>query len=132
MHELSVCRGLLAQVARIAEARGARRVTAIRLRIGPLSGVEPELLAQAFPVASAGTPAEGARLVTDIQPLRVRCEGCGRASRARAANDLRCRRCGDWRTRLVSGDELLLAEVELETGTPTEGGAACATPAAAT
>ena len=114
MHELAVCQGMLAQVARIASEHRAHAVTQIHLRIGPLSGVEPELLVQAFPIASAGTLAEGAALVVESLPIRIRCEACGRGSEAAASNDLRCRHCGHWRTRLLSGDELLLGEVELE------------------
>ena len=49
MHELSVCQGLLDQVTGIARQHQATGVARIRLRIGPLSGVEPQLLQQAFP-----------------------------------------------------------------------------------
>ena len=38
------------------------RVERVRLRIGPLSGVEPPLLETAYPLAAAGTIAEGAAL----------------------------------------------------------------------
>ena len=62
MHELSVCQGLLDQVAGIARQNQATGVKLIRLRIGPLSGVEPQLLEQAFPLARAGTIAERAEL----------------------------------------------------------------------
>ena len=54
MHELSVCQEIVMQVERIARERQAR-VSSITLRIGPLSGVEPALLQQAYPLASAGT-----------------------------------------------------------------------------
>jgi hydrogenase nickel incorporation protein HypA/HybF len=44
----------------------------------------------------------------------VRCETCGAESVA-LPNRLVCGACGDWHTRLVSGDEMLLASVELTT-----------------
>lgn len=112
MHELSVCLSLLDQVQSIAREHGATRVERILLRIGPLSGVEGELLRNAYPIAAAGTLAEGA--VLDIEPaaIRVHCTECGADSDA-AANRLLCAACGSHRTRLVSGDELLLARVEL-------------------
>jgi hydrogenase nickel incorporation protein HypA/HybF len=112
MHELSLCQGLLAQVAEIAEREGARRVDLIRLRIGPLAGVEPELLAQAFSIARAGTLAAQAELVWEELPVRIRCTSCG-AETDVPPNRLLCGACGDFRTRLVSGDELLLASLEL-------------------
>ncbi|NIP71749.1 MAG: hydrogenase maturation nickel metallochaperone HypA [Gammaproteobacteria bacterium] len=113
MHELSVCHSMLDQVERIAAQRGASGVYAVRVRIGPLSGVDPSLLAEAFPVASTGTVADGARLDIEPAPLRVRCARCGGESEV-APNRLICPECGDWRTRLLSGDELLLASLELE------------------
>jgi hydrogenase nickel incorporation protein HypA/HybF len=45
--------------------------------------------------------------------VRVRCEQCGAESEA-SPNRLLCGACGDYHTRLLSGDELLLVSVELE------------------
>jgi hydrogenase nickel incorporation protein HypA/HybF len=112
VHELAVCQALVGQVEAIARERQARCVGTICVSIGPLSGVEPHLLERAFPLASAGTLADGARLVLDCQPVRIRCEPCGQITEALPAR-LVCAACGDWRTRLVSGDELLLTRVEL-------------------
>ncbi len=70
MHELSVCQGLLDQVARIAADYDATDVTNIVVRIGPLSGVVPGLLQQAFPLARAGTVAEHAVLTIEELPVR--------------------------------------------------------------
>ena len=113
MHELSVCQAMLQQVEAIAHREKAQRVLAIVVRIGPLSGVEPELLRQAFPLAVAGTRADAAELRVESSPIRVRCTECGAESDARS-NCLLCAACGSFRTRLLSGDELLLASVELE------------------
>ena len=112
MHELAVCQALIEQVEAIARERSAQRVETVRVSIGPLSGVEPRLLEQAFPVASAGTVADGASLELDCLPLRVRCQQCGQVSDALPSR-LICGHCGDWHTDLVSGDELILSRVEL-------------------
>lgn len=111
MHELSVCTALLEQVERIARAQNAMAVSAIVLRLGPLSGVEAELLQRAYPLAAAGTLAEQATLTIDPSEVVVRCSQCG-AESAVPANRLLCRDCGDFRTRLVSGDEMILQRVE--------------------
>jgi hydrogenase nickel incorporation protein HypA/HybF len=84
----------------------------IELRIGPLSGVEPHLVEQAFPIASAGTVAADAELVIDSLPVMVRCAECGSTTSV-LPNRLVCASCGDWHTTLVSGDELELYRVEL-------------------
>lgn len=112
MHELSVCQNLLQQVARLATSHHARRVDVIRLQIGPLSGVEPELLHQAFPIASAGTVADGAQLMIEPAAVRVHCLKCEEDGDA-LPNRLLCPHCGAWQTRLTNGDELLLVSVEL-------------------
>ena len=114
MHELSVCQALLGQVEAIAQEHRAKGVEKIVLRIGPLAGVEPRLLQEAFPIARAGSVAATAELQIEILPIKVRCESCGAESEA-AANRLLCGACGDWHTQLISGDELLLASVEMIT-----------------
>jgi len=117
VHELSVCQGMLSQMRAIAAEHGAHTITAVTVQVGPLSGVEPDLLVQAFSIASAGGIADGAQLQVDTLPIRVHCESCGAESEA-SANRLLCGSCGDWHTRLISGDELLLASVELEKPRP--------------
>lgn len=112
MHELSICQAMIAKVEDIARQRAAR-VNAVRVAIGPLSGIEPALLLDAYPLACAGTSAEGSRLAIEQTELRVRCRGCGAESVAEA-NRLLCGACGDWRTDLLSGDEMLLLRVELD------------------
>jgi hydrogenase nickel incorporation protein HypA/HybF len=113
MHELSVCLSLMQQVDSILRERNANRVTRITLDIGPLSGVEPELLRNAYPLAAAGTPAEAAELVMQTADVVVRCSQCDSQTTV-APNKLLCGSCGDFRTSLVSGDELTLLRVELE------------------
>jgi len=114
VHELSVCLALMSQVNRIAREHDARRVERILLNIGPLSGVEPALLRKAFPLAAAGTVAENAELMIEEMPVRVRCTICEAESEA-AANRLLCAVCGDYRTRVVSGEEMTLTRLELVT-----------------
>ena len=113
MHELAICQSLMDQIESIAAERNAQCVTSIVVGMGPLSGVEAQLLKNAYPVASAGTIAEDAELIIEYLPIRVKCNQCGSESDA-LPNKLVCKQCGDWRTTLVSGDELLLMSVELE------------------
>ena len=113
VHELSLCQSLISQVEAIADRHGASRVVSITLGIGPLSGVERDLLETAYPLASAGSVADQAHLEVESVPVRVRCRSCGAESEARP-NRLLCGDCGDWQTDLVSGDEMLLIRVELD------------------
>ena len=115
MHELAVSQALIVEVSAIARRRHAAAVTDIHVGIGPLSGVEAELLLDAFPIAAAGTVAAAAALHLRQSAVRVQCDACGQETAAKA-NRLLCGQCGDWRTTLVSGDELLLERVELKLG----------------
>jgi len=113
MHELQICQALLGEVAALAGARNASRVTDIHVGVGPLSGVEADLLRNAFPIAAAGTAANSARLHLRLIPVRVRCEECG-AETSVQANRLLCGRCDNWQTTLIGGDELVLERVEMQ------------------
>ncbi|WP_092991999.1 hydrogenase maturation nickel metallochaperone HypA/HybF [Thiohalomonas denitrificans] len=119
MHELSVCQGMLGQVSNIAREHGAESVSRITVRIGPLSGVEPRLLKEAFTIARMGSVAAEAELLIEELSVRVHCSQCGADSNV-TSNRLVCANCGDWQTQLVSGDELLLASVELNNPTHEE------------
>ena len=112
MHELAVCQALMEQVESIALEEQADSVVAVHLGIGPLSGVEPRLLEQAFFIARAGSIAAEAELVIENLPVRISCDQCGQTSDALPAR-LLCGVCGNWRTKLVSGDELQLQHMEL-------------------
>lgn len=112
MHELSVCNALIDQVENIVRQHGAAEATKIVLKIGPLSGIEHRLLRSAFPLAAAGTVADKAKLVVETARIIVECSECGSESEV-LANRLLCAACGDFRTHVKSGDELILQRVEL-------------------
>ena len=114
MHELAICQALINQLETIASERNAQSISLIVVGIGPLSGVEAQLLKNAYPIASTGTVAENAEIVIEQLPVKVKCNECGCESETKP-NKLICKNCGNWRTTLISGDELLLLSVELET-----------------
>jgi hydrogenase nickel incorporation protein HypA/HybF len=112
VHEMSICQGLINQVERIAQEQGASRVDTIVLSIGPLSGVEPQLLSRAFDIARLGTVAKDAELEIETGPVVVECRMCGASGEAQV-NRLLCPSCGDWQVNLKQGDELLLQRLEI-------------------
>ena len=113
MHELSVCQALLRQVTDIAMDRGADVVEHITIEAGPLSGVEPALLVRAFGILRASSRATAQALLSIESPaVIIRCTRCSKESRT-APNRLVCPLCGDFRTRVMTGDELRLRRVAL-------------------
>jgi hydrogenase nickel incorporation protein HypA/HybF len=113
MHEFSICQALVSQIGDIARPRDAQ-VRQVRVGIGPLSGVEPQLLKSVYPLACIGTAAEGSQLEIEQTTVCVGCRKCG-AHTVAAPNRLVCGACGDWHTDLIGGDELVLLQVEIET-----------------
>ena len=109
---MSICQGLIRQLEKIAQEKGASRVDSIVLSIGPLAGVEPELLSRAFEIARAETVAKDAELEIETGPVVVECRSCGLSGEAQA-NRLLCQTCGDWKVNLTQGDELLLLRLEV-------------------
>lgn len=93
------------------------RVGKVRVRVGDLSGVDPEALAFCFEVVR-GEWVETAEAVLEIQrrPARVRCLECGRESDLTLdapSEDGLCEGCGASRREVVGGRELEVFGVEL-------------------
>lgn len=112
MHELSLVQALLQEINAVATAHGAAAVRRVTVQIGPLSGIEPGLLANAFEAARGSGLTARAELVFESLAVKVRCRECGEECTV-APNRLLCSRCGGYRTTLLAGDELLLRRVEL-------------------
>lgn len=111
MHEASLVQALLDRVGELARTHHASAVHRVAVRLGTLSGVEPELLALAYDALRAGTVCAGAPLDIGRVEARWECPGCGRAFTAGEA--LSCACCGR-PARLAQGDELMLDRIEME------------------
>ena len=106
MHELSVAIELLRACHADVEARGGGRLQSVSIHVGELSGVEPILLARAWPAVVAGSPHEGARLVIDSEPAEQSCPACGVIAERQPGTWLRlCPLC-DGPLRVQGGDAL--------------------------
>jgi len=111
MHEYSIVQALLESVAEQTRTRGALAVHRLRVRIGELSGVEPELLQSAYRTFRERTICADADL--EIEEVRASwsCPRCGGGIERGAA--LRCSTCGT-PGRLSAGDEIILDRIEME------------------
>lgn len=109
MHELSLMTNLLADAT--AAADGAA-ICALRVRVGPLSGVVVDALRFAFEALAPGTPAAGARLDLEETAPVFHCRRCG-ADYATPVGDYHCPACGATDGELRGGDELELISIEV-------------------
>jgi hydrogenase nickel incorporation protein HypA/HybF len=114
MHELSIALSLLDLAAEEAERRGETRVAAIHLRLGPLSGVVKEALLSAYQLAREGTDLEQAELVIEEVPLVGYCPACAGPRPLASPQMLCCQSCGTPSSEIVSGREMDLVALEVQ------------------
>jgi hydrogenase nickel incorporation protein HypA/HybF len=112
MHERSLVQSLLRQVERVRIEHRGDAVDEVAVEVGPLSGVEPLLLREAFTALTPGTSAAGARLSVNEVPLIARCRGCGTSSTVLDFT-FRCPACGGQALAVTQGDTLRLLHVTL-------------------
>jgi hydrogenase nickel incorporation protein HypA/HybF len=112
VHELSVCQALLTQVGDISRQHDNAVIERITIEMGPLSGVDSQLLRNAYQVMRVGSTASHADLVVNEIEVRIECLICARAGAA-SSNRLVCGACGSFRTRIIAGNELRLMRVEM-------------------
>jgi len=110
MHELSVANSIL-DLVRPYVPEGTP-VLAVRVRIGDLSGVVAESLEFCWTAIVPETPLRGARLEIEKIPFRVKCEECGEESESSYGLAM-CPRCNSARTRVLSGTEMEVLDIEL-------------------
>ncbi|MBL7495884.1 hydrogenase maturation nickel metallochaperone HypA [Frankia sp. CNm7] len=109
MHELAVTQGI---VEMIVDRVRDRRVLAVNLAIGQISGVAPHAIRFCFDLVAAGTVVEGARLHIDTPIGRARCRSCGLDDLVVEAPIPLCG-CGSADLEVTSGDELVVTSVEV-------------------
>lgn len=113
MHELSIALAILDVVAEQA-GRCDGRVTAVHLKLGPLSGVVREALASAYDLARESSACPGASLVIEEVPVVAYCGGCQTERQVASIQEIRCSVCGQPTPRIVSGRELEVTALEVE------------------
>lgn len=113
MHEMGIATAALEQVLAQATKAGGSRVHRICVRVGSLSGVDPEALRFAFSVVLPGTSAAGA--VLDIEPVQaaVRCDACERHFEPVSATLFECPDCHAFSSSLLRGLELDLHAIDI-------------------
>lgn len=111
MHEYSIIQALLQRVEAEARERHATSIARLRVALGELSGVDPELLRSAWDVFRERTLCQGADLEIRAVPADWVCPACGRS--LPRGEMLRCLSC-QAPARLAAGDEIVLEQIEME------------------
>ena len=113
MHELSIALSLLEVAAEEAQRRGLRHVAAIRLKLGPLSGVVREALEGAFEMARQTSPLTDCELVIEDCPIIVYCPHCQMQRNVKSIQEICCAICGTPTPNIIGGRELEVVGLEV-------------------
>lgn len=116
MHELSIAMSMIEMAGEEAMRYGSDRVSALHLKLGPLSGVIKDALLFSYEVASHGTRLEGSRLIIEEVPVVVYCPACREERMIESIQSFCCPVCGTLTPEVRSGNELMLVALELEAG----------------
>ncbi len=115
VHELSIAEAILERVAAEAQRRPGARFTRVGVKVGELSGVDPEALSFGFECLVKDTPWEPLALEVQVCPRVQHCTGCAHEFAAGLFETV-CPKCGCEQTRCIAGEELDVAYIEVEEG----------------
>ena len=112
MHEYSIVQSLLDSCEENAKKNNSSKVTKVVVKIGVMSGVEPDLLQSAFDTFKEGTMCDGCEFVINIQPVVVKCHKCLEQSTL-SKHEYACPRCQSVELDVVDGEDMFLMQLEL-------------------
>lgn len=114
MHETGIAAEIYAVSRRAADGHGGGRLESVRVVVGELSAIEPDLLAFAWEAITSGGPDAGARLDVEWRSARQICGACGEVAERAPGSWLKlCPRC-EGVLRIEGGDELDVRDVTFE------------------
>ena len=114
MHEMSIADEILRAARMAMTERGGVRLERVRVAVGELTAIEPDLLRFAWEAVVNDGPDEGAEIEVEWRPAAQRCDRCG---------DVPGHRPGDWvaacptcagTLRIVGGRELDLLQISFD------------------
>ncbi len=114
MHEGSIARSILDTAKEIAEKEDMRRVKRVKVAIGKMHSVVPEVLLNLFNIMKKYYPGlEDASLDIEEKEVKIRCKRCGSVSILDSPFFI-CEACGSGETEVLEGDEMLILSIEGE------------------
>jgi hydrogenase nickel incorporation protein HypA/HybF len=114
MHELSIAMSIVDVAEEESERHGGARVTAVHLKLGPLSGVVKLALENAFSLAREGTTLAGAVLIVEEIPIVAFCPTCQAERTLPSMQSFRCPICETPVSDIRHGRELDVVALELD------------------
>ncbi|HEY4706812.1 MAG TPA: hydrogenase maturation nickel metallochaperone HypA [Thermodesulfobacteriota bacterium] len=108
---MSITRSIVETVEREMDRAGLARLDKVRIRVGELTAVEPDVLRFCFETSIKGTRLEGAALDIEEVPLTGRCRACGESFRITGFASV-CPKCKGTDIERIGGTELDIVSIE--------------------
>ena len=113
MHEKSLVKSLLTQVEQLRVDNHATYVDRVTVEVGPLSGVEPELIRSAFDEVASEQFEVAPVLDIRLIQLQIRCRSCLHEASVEGLT-LQCPECKSSKVQVIRGDEFRLIDVSIQ------------------
>jgi hydrogenase nickel incorporation protein HypA/HybF len=113
MHELAIASAIVERAQAVAQANGGGRVLKLGLRVGEISGVDPDALTFGIDALCRGTPLEGVALEMERPKRRQRCAACKTEFEPEGFL-VACPACQHQTSECIAGTELDVTYIELE------------------
>ena len=115
MHEASIAAPLLRLVLESVTVESQREgrelhIIGVLIRTGLLQCLEARTLSGIFAIMAEGTPAEGAAITVETDPMRGNCPDCGSEVEI-VKRSFACPCCGGEQVNWVGGNELYIASI---------------------
>ncbi|MGB6327305.1 MAG: hydrogenase maturation nickel metallochaperone HypA [Halarcobacter sp.] len=113
MHEYSIVQSLLESCEEHAKQNNSTNVTKVIIKIGVLSGVEPDLLQTAFDTFKEKTVCDKAEFIINRQKVIITCLSCNQESTLEK-NEFLCPNCQSKEVKVIDGEDMYLMSLEME------------------
>jgi len=113
MHELSIAQSIIEIVEDNIKNQTDPKVKSVFMKVGKMSNVVVDSLKFGFDTLISGTNLEGANLVIEEIPIKIKCKNCYKESELIHYNFI-CKNCKSTSVEMISGNELTVSEIELE------------------
>lgn len=114
MHELGLTQSILDIAIEHANKNSANKLLKINVKAGKMVAVVDDSMQFFFKYLSSNTIADGAELVIEHLPIRVKCQECKEVGEVNEFEVSTCPKCGEFAIELVSGREFYVDSIEVE------------------
>jgi len=114
MHETSIVNSIMKTLEMEFEQEKLNKMSAIYLKVGMLSNIEPRLLHNAFTAKYyCGTKYHHVKLLIESTEVKIQCEYCNHITQIKNYRFI-CEKCDKPSKNLIQGEEMLIHKIEFE------------------